>query len=246
VSYPGPVIGPVAGAYLSAAEGWRWTFWVITIAFGVAAILHILFCRETHAQTILARKTKRLQKETGNMSLRSKLDDGLTVKKRVGRAVIRPLKLLILSSIVLSTSTYCAIVYGILYLLYTTFTFVFQEDYGFSAANVGLTYIASGIGMFVGLFLVGGLSDRLLKTMAAKHGGEMKPEYRLLPLMYTGWLAPVGLFIYGWTAEFHKQWAIPLFGTLLFGIGILGALICINVSPSHSCSHDSEGLTSSD
>lgn len=28
----GPVIGPVAGGYLAQAAGWRWTFWLITIA----------------------------------------------------------------------------------------------------------------------------------------------------------------------------------------------------------------------
>lgn len=32
----GPVIGPVAGGFLAEAEGWRWVFWVITIAVGVA------------------------------------------------------------------------------------------------------------------------------------------------------------------------------------------------------------------
>jgi MFS family permease len=26
----GPVLGPVAGGFLSEAEGWRWIFWVIT------------------------------------------------------------------------------------------------------------------------------------------------------------------------------------------------------------------------
>ena len=45
--------------------------------------------------------------------------------------------------------------------------------------------------------------------------------------MYTGWLVPVGLFIYGWTVQYREQWAVPLFGTLLFGIGIISALICI-------------------
>jgi hypothetical protein len=51
--------------------------------------------------------------------------------------------------------------------------------------------------------------------------------------MATGRLSPIGLFIYGWTA----QWAVPLFGTLLFGIGILGALICIQViSPKFATS----------
>ena len=145
------------------------------------------------------------------------------------RAIVRPLKMLILSPIVSFMALYCALVYGILYLLYTTFTFVFQRYYGFSRSDVGLVYIGSGIGMLIGLVIIGGTSDRLLKRQAAKHGGEMKPEYRLLPLMFTCWLVPVGLFIYGWTVQYHKQWAIPLFGTLLFGVGIIAVLICIQV-----------------
>ncbi|GAB1739909.1 hypothetical protein NU219Hw_g4840t1 [Hortaea werneckii] len=223
----GPVIGPVAGAYLAAAEGWRWTFWLIAIAFGVCAIAHAALCRETYAPVLLARKTKRLQKETGNQDLRSKLDDGLPNKTRFSRAMVRPFKMLLFSPIVGLMALYVAFVYGILYLLYTTFTFVFQQYYGFSDGNVGLTYIASGIGMFIGLFLIGGSSDRILKRLAAKHGGELKPEYRLIPLMFTAWTIPVGLFIYGWTAQYNEQWAVPLFGTLLFGVGMIAALICV-------------------
>ena len=128
-------------------------------------------------------------------------------------------------------SIYAAFVYGLLYLLYTTFTFVSMEYDHFSSANVGLTYIGNGIGMFIGLFLIGGLSDRLLKSKARKHEGELMPEYRLLPLLYTGWLCPVGLFIYGWTAAERIQWAVPLFGTLLsFIIGFFYLAPC----PKHT------------
>lgn len=197
--------------------------------YGVCTIAHFFFCRETYSPVLLDRKTKKLRKETGNPDLRSAQDSGLTDKERIRRAMIRPFKMLLLSPIILLMSIYAAFVYGILYLLYTTFTFVFMEYYGFSSSNVGLTYIGSGIGMFLGMFLIGGMSDRLLKSQAKKHGGEMKPEYRLLPLMYTGWLCPVGLFIYGWTAAYHIQWAVPLFGTLVFGIGIISALVCISV-----------------
>jgi hypothetical protein len=142
----------------------------------VCAIAYAVFCRETHAQTLLARKAKRLQKEIGRTGLRSKLDDGLSTRTRVARAIVRPLKMLLFSPMILLMALYYAVVYGILYLLYTTFTFVFEQEYHFSPSNVGLTYIASGIGMFIGLFIIGGSSDRLLKKLAAKHGGELKPE----------------------------------------------------------------------
>ncbi|KAI4719142.1 MFS general substrate transporter [Aureobasidium sp. EXF-10727] len=223
----GPVIGPVAGAYLASAEGWRWVFWLITIAYGVATIVHFFVCKETFAPVLLQVKTIRLQKETNNAELRSKLDSGLSGRERMSRALVRPFKLLFLSPIVALMSFYVAVVYGILYLLFTTFTFVFEEHYHFSSSNVGLSYIASGIGMFVGLILTGASSDRILKKLTAANNNVSKPEFRLPPLMVLGVFMPIGLFIYGWTAQHHIQWAVPMLGTLFFGIGLISCLICI-------------------
>lgn len=121
----GPVIGPVAGGFLAKAEGWRWVFWVLAIATGVLTIAGLLVLRETYAPTILARKTKRLRKETGNLDLRSKLDLGVSSKELWTRAIVRPAKLMFLSPICALMNIYTAIVYAILYLLFTTFTFVF-------------------------------------------------------------------------------------------------------------------------
>jgi MFS family permease len=119
------------------------------------------------------------------------------------------------------------VVYGILYLLFTTFTFVFEEHYHFSSSNVGLSYIGSGIGMFIGLILTGTTSDRILKRLTAANNGQSKPEFRLPPLIFLGVFMPIGLFIYGWTAQYHVQWAVPMLGTLFFGIGLISCLICI-------------------
>ena len=126
-------------------------------------------------------------------------------------------------------SLYLAIVYGIMYLLFTTFTFVFEENYGFSQDIVGLVYIGLGIGMLVGLAIVGVFSDKLIKHLANKHSnGVLKPEYRLPMLMYSGPFIPIGLFIYGWTAQYNVQWAVPLLGTMFVGVGMLGAFMCLN------------------
>jgi len=80
--------------------------------------------------------------------------------------------------------------------------------------------------MFSGTVIVGATSDRLLKKKAA--GGEMKPEYRL-PFMIPGAFAiPMGLFIYGWTAQYHVFWFVPIFGTAFVGFGLIGIFMATN------------------
>ncbi|KAK3718324.1 hypothetical protein LTR37_005137 [Vermiconidia calcicola] len=225
----GPVIGPVCGGFLAQNEGWRWIFWVLAIASGCATVWCLLVARETYAPVLLERKAAKMRKETGNQNLVSKLDLGISTKELWRRSLLRPMKLMFLSPICALMSLYLAIVYGIMYLLFTTFTFVFQDQYGFSQSIVGLVYIGLGLGMLIGLAVLGATSDRIMKSQAKKYSeGKVKPEYRLPLLMYSGPFIPIGLFIYGWTTEKKTQWAVPLFGTLLVGVGLIGAFMCLN------------------
>jgi multidrug resistance protein len=221
----GPVIGPVAGGYLSQAEGWHWVFWVITIAAGLACMSSITFMRETYEPVLLQKRVNKLKKETGNQQLRSKLDSGLTVREYFTRALIRPTKMLVFSPIVLSLSIYMAVVYGYLYLLFTTLTLVFERDYHFSSGNVGLVFLGIGVGSLLGLLIFGLASDRIVKRMSAK--GEMKPEYRLPPLIPGSLCIPIGLFWYGWSAEAHLHWIMPIIGTMFVGLGLLATFMPI-------------------
>jgi hypothetical protein len=61
--------------------------------------------------------------------------------------------------------------------------------------------------------------------MSAK--GEMKPEYRLPPLIPGSFLIPIGLFIYGWTVDKHTHWIVPIIGTAFVGMGILATFMPI-------------------
>jgi MFS family permease len=190
---------------------------VVTIAF-------FFLLRETYASTILQKKTNRLRKDTGNPDLRSKLDSGLTALQTFKTSIIRPLKMLCLSPIVMILSLMMAFTYGILYLLFTTITEVFEGDYGFSGGIVGLTYLGIGIGLFLGLGFFGTMSDRGLKKKK-EAGLEMKPEHRL-PLLIPGvFCVPIGLFIYGWTVKFHIFWFVPIFGTAFVGIGLIATFV---------------------
>jgi hypothetical protein len=179
--------------------------------------------RETNPVKILASKAKRLRKETRNPHLRSKLDTGRSPTDILLSALVRPAKMLVFSPIILALSTFVAIIYGYLYILFTTFPFVFEDQYRFSSGTVGLTYLGLGVGCLAGLVVFGSTSDKIIKWKAA--GGEMKPEYRLLPMIYGAPCIPIGLFWYGWSAEAKTHWIVPIIGTAFVGIGLIATIV---------------------
>ncbi|KAI9658888.1 MAG: hypothetical protein M1821_001848 [Bathelium mastoideum] len=215
----GPVVGPIAGGFLSQAAGWRWTFWVLAIASGVFTAMAFLLLKETSGIAILAAKTRRLRRETGNPQLRSRLDNGLSPRDLFLRSIVRPTKMLTRSPIVFLLSLYVAVVYAYLYLLFTTFTPVYEEQYGFSLGTAGLSYLGIGVGAFSGQFVNTHFGNRLVRGRMER--GTFKPEHRL-PLMVPGAICvPVGLFWYGWSAQARTHWIVPIIGTGFVGFGLL-------------------------
>ncbi|KAI4197196.1 MAG: hypothetical protein LQ350_006084 [Teloschistes chrysophthalmus] len=208
----GPSLGPVAGGFLAEAAGWRWIFWLLAIVAGLMTILTILFLRETYAPKLLQDKAKRLQEETGQSHYNSKLEQDLPAARLYLRAIIRPLKMLLFSPIILGLSLFMALVYSYIYLLFTTFPLVFEAQYKFSTGMVGLTYLGMGIGMATAAVVIGYTTDRQVAKMAMK-SRERKAEYRLPIMMFGSPLIAAGLFWYGWSSEAKTHWlAAPRLG----------------------------------
>ncbi|ORY09290.1 major facilitator superfamily domain-containing protein [Clohesyomyces aquaticus] len=223
----GPVLGPVAAGFLVEAKGWRWVFWILAIFGGFFSLLLAIFGRETYPTTLLERKAARLRKETSNPHLRSKLALNKTPTELFKLSIVRPMKLLFGSPIVLLMSIYISINYGILYLLFTTITYVFEGQYHFSTSIVGLSYLGTGIGMIGGMVALGILSDKIIKRHQAT--GKVKPEHRL-PLILTlpGSIGlPIGLFLYGWSTQNKLHWIAPIIGTSLVGLGNLTGMMTV-------------------
>ncbi|EON99451.1 putative major facilitator superfamily protein [Phaeoacremonium minimum UCRPA7] len=223
----GPCIGPVAGGYLIEAAGWRWVYWLIVILGGVCVFVAFFTLKETFAPLILQRRAARLRKETGNPALRSKLQTH-GAKDEFQLAIVRPLKLLFTTPIVTLMALYVAITYGILYLLLTTFSFVYPQQYHFGEGTVGLAFLPAGLGMAIGVVTFGQLTDLMVRRRQAK-GVEHKPEVRLAPVLTIpcGVVLPIGLFIYGWTTDKAVHWIVPMLGVLLFSAGLMGVMMSV-------------------
>lgn len=124
--------------------------------------------------------------------------------------------------------SYVAVMYGLLYILFTTYTFVFEGEYGFSSGTAGLAFLGSGVGMLLGLAFAATQSDKRIRSKIAS-GEPILPEDRLrYTLIIPACLClPVGLFIYGWSTQYRVHWIVPQIGNAVIGFGMIAILMCI-------------------
>lgn len=212
-----------------------WMYLTVNRQGGTVSAVSLIVLRESCAYVLLDRKAHRLRRETGHQNLRSALDAGRTPRDLFIFSIVRPTKMLFLSPIVFLLSAYVAVIYGYLYLLFTTIPGVFEDYYGFSQGSVGLAYLGIGCGSLIGLCFLSAVSDRLFRHLTERSGGISKPEYRLPPMIAGTWVIPLALFCYGWTVENHTHWIWPIIGTSFLGVGMLVVIVSSCDRPFHSC-----------
>ncbi|KAH8164328.1 hypothetical protein CIB48_g3938 [Xylaria polymorpha] len=194
---------------------------------GLQGVATLVFMRETNAAVLLRKKTARLIKETGNNKLVPKaVTSEKDPRQILLRSIVRPVKMIVFSPIVLLLSLYAGTLYGLIFLLFTTFPGVFEETYHFGTGVSGLAYLGLGLGFLIGLLVFSFLSDKLLNQKK----GDVKdaiarPEERLILMKWIAPITPLGLFLYGWTAEYHVHWIVPILGTFIVGFGSLFIVI---------------------
>jgi multidrug resistance protein len=227
----GPAIGPICGGFIAERTSWRWVFWVLFIATAVVSVAIECFNRETNPRVLMARKTTALQKSLNRPELRSCYEDltvGPQTKGSIFRnGILRPLKMLFKSPIVFLLSLYMAVVYGLLYLLFTTITSVFQTTYHWSTGICGLAYLGLAFGFIAGIITVAKVSDATVVRMTKANDDVFEPEMRLPACVFFACFVPVTFFWYGWSADKAAPWAVTLIGLAPFGFGMIGIFIPI-------------------
>ncbi|KAK1525828.1 uncharacterized protein CCOS01_08246 [Colletotrichum costaricense] len=218
----GPALGPVAAGYISQDLGWRWIFWVTAIPSGAFTLICFLCLRETYPPRLLHQRAVALRKAHPESTFVAPGEkSALSPSTLLLNALVRPVKMFFLSPIVLVLSTILALAYGYMYILLTTFTPVFTSEYGFSLGTVGLVYLGLGVGFSVGAICNAIFNDRMANRRTARNDGHREPEFRLPIMARSILLTPLGLFFYGWTAQYHLHWILPIIGSALLGAGLI-------------------------
>lgn len=118
-----------------------------------------------------------------------------------------------------------ALIYGLLYLLFTSMPTVFINQYRFSTGLSGLAYIGIGSGFLFGLLIIGLTSDKTVVKMTARNGGKFEPEMRLPFMAFFACILPITFFWYGWSAEKQVHWIVPIIGMFPFGVAMMGVFM---------------------
>lgn len=217
----GPAVGPLIGGFLSDNLGWRWLYWIQLILSAIAWILITFTVPETYTPTLLARRAKRLRKETGDDKFVTELDfDERPFGQRLKIFLIRPFQLLFLEPIVLFISIYMSVLYGLLYMFFIAYPIVYQQGKGYSASTTGLMFIPIAIGVLCSAACAPMVNKHYL-TLCEKHNGAPPAEARLIPMMISCWFIPIGLFIFAWTSYPQLHWIGPAIGGFPVGFGFI-------------------------
>ncbi|KAK4952627.1 Synaptic vesicle transporter SVOP [Elasticomyces elasticus] len=219
--FAGPAIGPLVGGFMSDALGWRWLYWLQLIISGFCYILIAFTVPETYAPSILARRAKKMRKELNDAKYVTEQDlDLRPLSERLRIFLLRPFQLLFMEPIVLFVSIYMSVLYGLLYMFFVAFPVIYQEGKGYTAGLTGLMFIPVAVGV-VASAACSPLVNKHYNKIVVQYNGQPPAEARLIPMMWSCWFIPIGLFIFAWTSYPHLSWAGPAMGGFPVGFGFI-------------------------
>lgn len=123
--------------------------------------------------------------------------------------------------IVFFISLYMSVLYGLLYMFFVAYPIIYQKGKGYSASITGLMFIPIAVGVMMSAACSPWVNKHYL-TLVEKHNGKPPAEARLVPMMFSCWLIPTGLFIFAWTSYPSLPWYGPsIFGGWFVGFGFI-------------------------
>ncbi|KAF9066975.1 MFS general substrate transporter [Rhodocollybia butyracea] len=232
----GPVVGPIAGAWIAQKSTWRWVFWSTSIVDAAIQVAGMFFLQETYAPLLLQRKAAKISQQlTGDSekggsprevrTVYSK-QEGRTWRELFTKSLARPFTLFWREPIAQVIGIYMAFVYGVFYIYLTNITVIFTTIYHESTGIAGLNYIGLGIGLTLASQINALYMDKIyvyLKNQNKKNGGtgEGEPEYRVPSMIIGSIVLPIGLLMTGWAAEKEVSWVVTDVGMAFVGAGII-------------------------
>ncbi|GAQ47524.1 hypothetical protein AtubIFM56815_003849 [Aspergillus tubingensis] len=239
-------VGPVIGGAIAGSLGWKAIFWFLTIYSGAFLCFLIVFLPET-LRSIVSNGALKSSNPLVNFPLdiyqkTTKVDweqipDGQTrraAKKKID--VLGPLRILI-SNHAAPIIIFLAVYYAVWQMSITAMSSLFESRYGLSEMQIGLTFIANGVGSMIGTLVTGKILDADYRRVKARYEASLdaeqgedttaatreenfpleKARLRLVPIFSI--LQCLSIILFGWTINYSRKVhiAVPIVSTFITG-----------------------------
>lgn len=232
ISFGGPMLGAVMGAYIgpSDAVSWRWVEWTILIFCGLIMAIVVFCMPETYPPLLLKWKAKHLRRITGDDRFRAEHEIvKATLLSRLRISMTRPF-LMLTEPIIIAFTLYLSVVYIVLFTFLVGWPDVFERTYDISQ-GLGNTIFAAMLVGTLSTFLLVPVVYRMTMTQvrlaeAKGEGHIFNPEVRLwYSMLGPAAGIPVSLFWMAWTDYEHVSIWSPTVASALFGFSITGIFL---------------------
>ncbi|EKM59652.1 uncharacterized protein PHACADRAFT_86536 [Phanerochaete carnosa HHB-10118-sp] len=215
----GPMLGPLVSGFINQNTTWRWTYRIMLIWIFLEVLAIFALVPETYEPALRKRKAKKLRKATGDSQYYAPLDRRSgTLVNLIAVSCYRPFELLFMDRMVLLLDLWTSILFGILYLTFQAYPYIYIVNHGFDTQTTGLAFIGLGIGMVTGTTINVCL---IRHTHKRYRDVSPPPEARLITGQVGAVVVPVSLYMLAFTSYPHVHWIAPTIATSLFGVGFI-------------------------
>jgi len=149
-----------------------------------------------------------------------------SLKQKYATSLARPWIMLSTEPILFTLSLYSSFLWGILYLDFSAFPFVFGEIRHWTPSQVGCSFLGIGLGLILSV-VCSPLINKIHTRYVIKLGG-FRPEARLPHLIVLAWFIPVTMFWFGWSANPPTHWLVSISAGVPFGFSFLPLFLGTN------------------
>lgn len=236
-----PVLGPMAGTYVSGVLGWRWSMALMALLSLTALAVACLVLPETYAPLLLDKRASLLTKVTGRLHISAMAASAASAAGHKNNDPVhrpsfvtmlsRPFLLAANEPIISLLALYQAVVFGTLYFMFAALPLIYTDVFGWPKEQSGLAFVGVVVGMSLSVVFSLWDNARYVRALERlnKEGEEAAvvvvaaapPEMRLPACCLGGVCIVVGLLWCAWTATPKLPWLVNMAAGVPFGFGIV-------------------------
>ncbi|KAF4966398.1 hypothetical protein FSARC_5907 [Fusarium sarcochroum] len=245
----GSFLTPLAAGVQAADQGWRWSYYALSIALTILFVIFVATFEETKYIPVSLGQTDNEETSSEQHSPKDDIDkvkmDGdvatiatqtepvipmntwcqrlrLVTKtsESLPRLFMIPLHVITLPHVLFTALQFASgVCWLVLYMQVVSIVFA-APPYNFTTAGIGYMTLGPFVGNIFGSIYGGPFSDWAIVRLARRNGGIFEPEMRLYPLVFPTIFMAGGIIMFGATADRGMHWIYPSIGGAFFAFGL--------------------------